>query len=279
MVVALHSMLTERDRGTHVRIHCDNMAAVQALQYGRAHNAVLIECARAAWMTQAVLGVELSFVHVPGVDNDIADALSRAHLSASDHSRATVLIQNNSLAIVHPCLHVFHNTTSPMLSRSGNQIIAGQSRDKTGPGEGTRHNSKPEVDDENLHSVRQAGQVQPTGPRLLHGVRLHRIPGNIHPCPSNGAQQDITCQSVRQDGGGGVGRSYTPQGTQSSGGTRPQQTVCETRQASSAYGHTKVSYHTNPEYGRGGSSQGGCATHVLRGFTPVRGCPPIGQKV
>ena len=48
VVVALHTMLSEQDRATHVRIHCDNLAVVQVLQSGKAVNALLLDCARVA---------------------------------------------------------------------------------------------------------------------------------------------------------------------------------------------------------------------------------------
>ena len=69
VIVALHTLLSMADSGSHVRVHCDNQAAVTVLQTGRGKNKILIDCARAAWMIQAVLHVELSYVHVPGIEN------------------------------------------------------------------------------------------------------------------------------------------------------------------------------------------------------------------
>ena len=60
VVLAVHTLLSSRDRGTHVRIRCDNQATVAALTTGRAHNPIHQECARAVWMVQAIIGVKLS---------------------------------------------------------------------------------------------------------------------------------------------------------------------------------------------------------------------------
>ena len=43
VVVALHTMLSQRDAGSHVRVHCDNSATVSVFQTGKAKNKVLLE--------------------------------------------------------------------------------------------------------------------------------------------------------------------------------------------------------------------------------------------
>ena len=50
---------------------------MDVLSTGKGRNKLLLECARAAWMVQATVGIEISFVHVPGKENDIADCLSK----------------------------------------------------------------------------------------------------------------------------------------------------------------------------------------------------------
>ena len=89
--IALHTFLTEKDRGSHVLIECDNLAAVQALKWSRAKNQVLAECARMAWMIQAVLDVTLYFAHIAGINNGVADALSRAHLTNVDYKKGITM--------------------------------------------------------------------------------------------------------------------------------------------------------------------------------------------
>ena len=72
VVVAAHTLLSPADRGTHVKIKSDNLAAVNVFRSGKAKNRVLQECARALWMVQAILGVELTYDHIPGRDNEVA---------------------------------------------------------------------------------------------------------------------------------------------------------------------------------------------------------------
>ena len=55
VIVALHSFLSTDNRGQHILVECDNLATVQALKRGRAKNPVLMQCARMAWMVQALL--------------------------------------------------------------------------------------------------------------------------------------------------------------------------------------------------------------------------------
>ena len=139
VVVALHTFLSEADRGKHVLVQCDNLAAVQALRWGRAKNTVLMEVARMGWMVQALLDVKLTFAHVPGVDNVAADALSRAHMSARDAERAEGIMKRDKLALVCPCLYVFENDLCSIRSRSGIQLAGSEGGATTARGQGSRH--------------------------------------------------------------------------------------------------------------------------------------------
>ena len=79
IVIALHTFITDDDSGGHIIVYCDNLPSVQALTSGRAHNPVLAECVRALWMLQAKYDIKISYSHIAGQDNQVADALSRAH--------------------------------------------------------------------------------------------------------------------------------------------------------------------------------------------------------
>ena len=118
VVVALHTFLSNADRGSHVRVRCDNQATVSILTTSRAHNEVLQDCARAAWMVQAILGVNISYDHIQGRDNDVADALSRAHLSQKHVIEAQNCIAHYTLQPVEPCLFYLCNSEIHLLSRS-----------------------------------------------------------------------------------------------------------------------------------------------------------------
>ena len=218
VVVALHTLLSHKDKGSHIRVHCDNKAAVQVLQSGRARNKLLLDCARAAWMVQAVLDIQLSYVHVPGKDNEIADRLSRAHLSENDHFLLEGILQEMPLNIVEPCLHIFHNIPCPLLSRSGHPIVTPTRRGKAALRQSTGDMGQPGINNRNLRGVRQEGTLQPHGPQQIHGMRLHRVPRGTHSYTSDNRQQGISPQVLPHPGGGRQDRYRPPHRRESPGG-------------------------------------------------------------
>ena len=60
-----------------VLIHCDNAAVVSVLKSGRTRDPYLGACARNVWYVAATSDIDLQYTHVRGVDNKVADALSR----------------------------------------------------------------------------------------------------------------------------------------------------------------------------------------------------------
>ena len=144
VVIALHTFLSKEDRGAHIRVRCDNQAAVSVLNTGRAQNEVLQDCARAAWMVQALLGVDISYDHIPGRDNDVADALSRAHLSVQHTREADRFVEHYALDIVYPCMYYMYNTGAKIFSRSGAVLAPPQGSVTTGRGPGSGHNRQPQ---------------------------------------------------------------------------------------------------------------------------------------
>ena len=106
VVVALHTFLSPVDAGGHILVKCDNLPAVQALTTGRAHNKILAECVRAAWMIQAKYAIRISFSHIAGILNPVADALSWAHTSQAHHNLALDYITKGQLVNVKPCTYV-----------------------------------------------------------------------------------------------------------------------------------------------------------------------------
>ena len=76
-LLAARTLLGEADKGTTVEIRCDNEATIYTYRYGRAKDSVMTACARAMWYLGASLNINFCFVHVPGVNMNVADALSR----------------------------------------------------------------------------------------------------------------------------------------------------------------------------------------------------------
>ena len=146
IVIALHTFITDADAGGHVHIQCDNLPSVQALTSGRAHNPVLAECARAIWMLQARFAFKVSFSHIAGDLNVIADALSRAHLTKAYHGLAHEFIKSMNLVVVRPCTHILSYLYPPILSRSGMELAGGKSGAEAGTGPSTWNSSSSEGD-------------------------------------------------------------------------------------------------------------------------------------
>ena len=60
-----------------ILIQCDNEAVVTVLRSGKTRDPYLAACARNIWYTAAAADIDLQYVHIRGVDNRIADVLSR----------------------------------------------------------------------------------------------------------------------------------------------------------------------------------------------------------
>ena len=60
-----------------VLIHCDNAAVVSVLKTGKTRDPYLGACARNIWYVAATADIDLQYTHIKGVDNKVADALSR----------------------------------------------------------------------------------------------------------------------------------------------------------------------------------------------------------
>ena len=61
----------------HILFRCDNQAVVQVLSTSRTRNPFLAACARNVWQLAAIGGIDLTYVHVLGRNNQVADLLSR----------------------------------------------------------------------------------------------------------------------------------------------------------------------------------------------------------
>ena len=60
-----------------ILIQCDNEAVVTVLRSGKTRDPYLTACARNIWYTAAAADIDLQYVHIRGVNNRIADVLSR----------------------------------------------------------------------------------------------------------------------------------------------------------------------------------------------------------
>ena len=60
-----------------VLIQCDNEAVVTVLRSGRTRDPYLAACARNIWYAAAAADIDLQYVHIRGIENKVADVLSR----------------------------------------------------------------------------------------------------------------------------------------------------------------------------------------------------------
>lgn len=79
------------------QIVCDNEGAVASLSSGRARDMVLGAMCRAFWYFSASRNIRFKFVHRPGAEMVVADALSRRHLGPNDLSKAKAIIEGLNL--------------------------------------------------------------------------------------------------------------------------------------------------------------------------------------
>ena len=68
-------------RGQRFVLHCDNNNSVLALNSGRSGTICMQLCLREIWFLSAFYDFEITTVHIPRLDNSLADHLSRWHLS------------------------------------------------------------------------------------------------------------------------------------------------------------------------------------------------------
>ena len=64
-------------RDARIQIHCDNLAVVQVLTSGGSRDAILSTYAHNIWLLSALYTITFQFSHIAGVQNTVADLLSR----------------------------------------------------------------------------------------------------------------------------------------------------------------------------------------------------------
>ena len=60
-----------------IQIMCDNIAVVEVLTYGIARDPTMATCARNTWLLSAIFNINIIVSHIKGLDNNVADLLSR----------------------------------------------------------------------------------------------------------------------------------------------------------------------------------------------------------
>ena len=84
-----------------IDIRCDNMAVVEVLNSGKARDPILATCARNIWLLTAIFNIQLTVTHIPGVQNTVADLLSRWEGTDHQFAKLSSLLPNYDWMPVH----------------------------------------------------------------------------------------------------------------------------------------------------------------------------------
>lgn len=98
-IVAARVFLSDK-ANVCVRIICDNLGAITSLATGRGRDPVITAISRAFWFFAAVSNILFVFTHAPGHTMQVADALSRRHLSPYDAEVANRVVEDNGLCVL-----------------------------------------------------------------------------------------------------------------------------------------------------------------------------------
>ena len=77
-----------------VHIYCDNHAVVDVLTYGSTRDQMVPTAARNVWLLTAMFYIDLVVSHIKGVNNRVADLLSRWHLTTDNANKLSQLVQS-----------------------------------------------------------------------------------------------------------------------------------------------------------------------------------------
>ena len=279
VVVALHTFIRKEDAGGHIMVQCDNLPAVQAISSGRANNPILAECAHATWMPQAKFAVKISFSHIAGQHNQIADALSRAHTSAAYHALAYEFIENNSLVVVKPCTHVLTRFYPPILSRSGVELAAGPGGGETGTGPSTWNDDGSSGHSGGVGGVLHAIWVPANEHQPGRGMRLDRVSGQQGDLTSDGQEQAVAHQSTPQTSGGFHRRPQPPKSRPGDGRNRPPQRSRAQQKATGPSITAKDATTGNGGIGQRDNGKRSSPPHVLWSVKTIGGGAPWSKQV
>ena len=202
IVVAMHTLLTPADRGGHIVIRCDNSAAVSVFQTGRGRDPFLLECARAAWMAQAIFNIQVTYKHIAGANNTLADALSRAHTSHTYDSLAKEIVNKYDLQWCTPCLHILDIVTPSFVHRSSPQHAGGQGGGQAAEGQSTGHNHQQAVGRHQVPSVLPRTQYTAGQGQSLPYMHVYRGSGRPATLPADYHEPHGTCQGALHPRGG-----------------------------------------------------------------------------
>ena len=91
-----------------IQVMCDNIAVVEVLTFGRARDPVTATCTRNIWLLATMFNVNIIVSHIKGLDNSVADLLSRWHQTADNLQKVHSYIESNIWVDTHLDLTLFN---------------------------------------------------------------------------------------------------------------------------------------------------------------------------
>ena len=76
-----------------IQTMCDNIAVVEVLTYGRARDPTIATCAMNIWLLSAIFNINIIVSHIKGLENNVADLLSRWHHTSDNFQKLNDLIE------------------------------------------------------------------------------------------------------------------------------------------------------------------------------------------
>ena len=226
-------------------------------------------------MIQAVLDIRITFAHIAGVDNQVADAMSRAHLSGRERRAAETITNSHALVMISPCVYALRYVMSIVKSRSGRQLARGPGRGQAEGGKGTRYKAEPPGGDTRAGGLRPEVGTRPGQHDGRGNIAVDRVPGRAWRASGHHTQQAVPRAGSRATGGRQPGRALDLQGDTGHGRYRQAEGHGLTPEGPGASDHIQGST------GMGGGAAGrhgnksSVTAHVLRNDAPIRGGAPI----
>ena len=97
LVACMELLCPDNPHNYDIVIHTDNQTAQSVFSSGYGKDKILTACARYVWKFSALNNCKLQIIHKPGIELQIADAMSRAFTSKNSLKIATNYCLNNNL--------------------------------------------------------------------------------------------------------------------------------------------------------------------------------------
>ena len=228
-------------------------------------------------MVQAVLDINITFEHIPGKLNVLADALSRTHLDPTYYHTVLKYMKNFGLSYINPCLHFLSHTV--IHSRSGRILASPEGADKTDGGEGPRNTGKSDISGQDIHRVLTTSGYGPTQPHAAHAVRVPGVPGAPHRSTSINHQPHVPYKNVHQTGRGERTANAAYPGTTGAGGHAKEQGVPVEQKTANPSGKAACCAGLPPGHSYRQCCKSSSTAVILRGPQAIGDRPTISQKV